>query len=374
MSVPSLASPCGLAEAEMLSAAQGGAELWEPGREVLLLGPWAWLVLVVLVVLVVVGGFSSLSCLDLMGDWPSLSVAVPGGLSSAPATALSFGGLALPEAWDAGLLASTWVSVCTDSADAPDDLSRRRSSLDACSSSRMGDSSVSAKTSSEREASTPRGAALPPPPPSAPGSFRRCSGSFWEGCLSVGNGSRLHLLQGTHDAVLLAPMGLDQWVHPFAANLTGLTMPPVMYLQLILRNFSVRASSSSEVDDTPLEWRKAENTGGYAAVTLLPQMYEHEKGLGRTKRTRLPTQMTGEHVRQRAGSCQIIKQQDRQPESRPAPHACTCTCTGTVIQTASQPSMPARCVTFCCQGQQAEREHEDTSELPYLAFSSRSPC
>lgn len=33
----------------------------------------------------------------------------------------------------------------------------------------------------------------------------------------------------------------------------GLTLPSVMYLQLILRNFSVRASSSSEVDDTTLD-------------------------------------------------------------------------------------------------------------------------
>ena len=28
------------------------------------------------------------------------------------------------------------------------------------------------------------------------------------------DGGRLHLLQRTHDAVLLAPMGLNQWVHP----------------------------------------------------------------------------------------------------------------------------------------------------------------
>lgn len=36
-----------------------------------------------------------------------------------------------------------------------------------------------------------------------------------------------------------------------------------MYLQLILRNFSVRASSSSEVDDTTLDWRRLEKTGGW---------------------------------------------------------------------------------------------------------------
>lgn len=41
-----------------------------------------------------------------------------------------------------------------------------------------------------------------------------------------------------------------------------LTLPSVMYLQLILRNFSVRASSSSEVDDTTLDWRRGGNTGG----------------------------------------------------------------------------------------------------------------
>lgn len=33
------------------------------------------------------------------------------------------------------------------------------------------------------------------------------------------------------------------------------TLPLVMYLQLIFRNFSVNASSSSEVDDTTLEGR-----------------------------------------------------------------------------------------------------------------------
>lgn len=43
---------------------------------------------------------------------------------------------------------------------------------------------------------------------------------------------------------------------------THVTLPSVMYLQLILRNRSVRASSSSEVDDTTLDWRRAANTGG----------------------------------------------------------------------------------------------------------------
>ena len=47
-----------------------------------------------------------------------------------------------------------------------------------------------------------------------------------------------------------------------------LTLPSVMYLQLILRNFSVRASSSSEVDDTTLDWRRAENTGGWTPSGL----------------------------------------------------------------------------------------------------------
>lgn len=41
-----------------------------------------------------------------------------------------------------------------------------------------------------------------------------------------------------------------------------LTLPSVMYLQFILRNFSVRASSSSEVDDTTLDWRRGGNAGG----------------------------------------------------------------------------------------------------------------
>lgn len=40
------------------------------------------------------------------------------------------------------------------------------------------------------------------------------------------------------------------------------TLPSVMYLQFILRNFSVRASSSSEVDDTTLDWRRGGNAGG----------------------------------------------------------------------------------------------------------------
>ena len=47
-----------------------------------------------------------------------------------------------------------------------------------------------------------------------------------------------------------------------------LTLPSVMYLQLIFRNFSVRASSSSEVDDTTRPWRRAENTGGWTPSGL----------------------------------------------------------------------------------------------------------
>lgn len=38
-----------------------------------------------------------------------------------------------------------------------------------------------------------------------------------------------------------------------------------MYLQLILRNFSVSASSSSEVEETTREWRSAEKAGGAEA-------------------------------------------------------------------------------------------------------------
>lgn len=195
-SAPSLVSPCGLAETEGVSVAPAVAELWDPGREVLLLGPWAWLVVLLVVVVGVLGGFSTLCCLDPMGDWLSFFVAVSGGLSSAVAEALAVAGSpgwpaepwALPGAWELAPAASTWVTVCTDSVEAPEDLSRRRSSLDACSSSRMGDSSDSVKTSSEMEPSVLRGAVLPLS--LAPGSLRRGSGSFWEGCLSVGRGSR----------------------------------------------------------------------------------------------------------------------------------------------------------------------------------------
>lgn len=157
--------------------APGVAELWDPGREVLLLG--AWLVLL-LVVVGVLGGFSTLCCLDPMGDWLSFSVAVSGGLSSGFAGAGSSAWLteprALPGAFEPALVASTWVTVSTDSVEVAEDLSRWRSSLDACSSSRMGDSSDSVKTSSEMEPSVLRGAVLPLS--LAPGSLRRCSGSF----------------------------------------------------------------------------------------------------------------------------------------------------------------------------------------------------
>lgn len=52
------------------------------------------------------------------------------------------------------------------------------------------------------------------------------------------------------------------------ASRQHLTLPSVMYLQFILRNFSVRASSSSEVDDTTLDWRRAGNTGGWTLSCL----------------------------------------------------------------------------------------------------------
>lgn len=68
MSVPSLVSPCEVADKYVVSVAPGWAELWEPGRELLLLGPCAWLVML-LVVVGVLGGFSTLSCLDPVGDW-----------------------------------------------------------------------------------------------------------------------------------------------------------------------------------------------------------------------------------------------------------------------------------------------------------------
>lgn len=179
--------------------APGVTELWDPGREVPPLGAWAWLVVLVVVVVVgVLGG-----CLDSRGDWLWLCVAVFGGLSSAEA----FSGLgssgwltdpralpgalagALAGAWGPELEASTWVTVWTDSVEAPEDLSSRRSSVDACSSSWMGESSDSVKTSSETEPSVLRGAVLTLS--LAPGSLRRCSASLcWEGCLSAGRGSR----------------------------------------------------------------------------------------------------------------------------------------------------------------------------------------
>lgn len=202
MSVPLLVSLCGLAEMFVVSVVPGLAELWDPGRELLLLGPWAWLVLLLVVAVGVLGGFSALCCLDPVGDWLSFSVAVSGGLSSAFSTAGSSGWLTelgvLLGAWELVPTASTWVTVCTDSVEAPEDLSRWRSSLDACSSSRMGDNSDSVKTSSEMEPSVLRGAVLPLS--LAPGSLSRCSGSFcWEGCLSAGRGSRsLEILKRLH--------------------------------------------------------------------------------------------------------------------------------------------------------------------------------
>ena len=85
---------------------------------------------------------------------------------------------ALPGAW--GVLeadapwpglehdASSWVTVWTDSVEAPEDLSRRRSSEEACSS-RMGDRSGSVNTSSDREPSMLRWTVLPPVFPGSPG-------------------------------------------------------------------------------------------------------------------------------------------------------------------------------------------------------------
>lgn len=183
----SLASSFGLTETKVVAVTSGVAKLWDPGREVLPLGSWFWLVL--LVVVGVLGGLSSLCCFDPKGDWLLFFVAVSGGLSSGIVSAAS-------SAWLAELLAPsgafaadpTCVMVSTDSVDVPEDLSRRRSSLDACSSSRMGDSSDSVKTSSETEPSVLRGAVLPLS--LAPESLRRCSGSFWEGCRSGGRGSR----------------------------------------------------------------------------------------------------------------------------------------------------------------------------------------
>lgn len=64
-SVPSLSSPCELAVMVVVvfPVAPGLAELWELGREELpLLGPWTWLVLLLVVVVIVgvLGGFSTL--------------------------------------------------------------------------------------------------------------------------------------------------------------------------------------------------------------------------------------------------------------------------------------------------------------------------
>lgn len=171
----SLASPFGVSETKVVPVASGVAELWDPGRDVLPLGSWPWLVL--LVVVGVLGGFSSLCCLDPTRDWLLFSVAVSAGLSSGFVIAGSSARPAEPPAPPGALLPdAACEAVSTDSVDVPEDLSRRRSSLDACSSSRMGDSSGSVKTSSETEPSVLRGAVLPLS--LAPESLRRCSGSF----------------------------------------------------------------------------------------------------------------------------------------------------------------------------------------------------
>lgn len=171
----SLASSFGLTETKVVAVASGLAKLWDPGRDVLPLGSWPWLVL--LVVVGVLGGLSSLCCFDPKGDWLLLFVAVSGGLSSGIVRAGSSAWLAeLPAPSGTFAADSSCVMVSTDSVDVPEDLSRRRSSLDACSSSRMGDSSDSVKTSSETEPSVLRGAVLPLS--LAPESLRRCSGSF----------------------------------------------------------------------------------------------------------------------------------------------------------------------------------------------------
>lgn len=170
-----LASSFGLTETKVVAVASGVAKLWDSGREVLQLGSWPWLVL--LVVVGVLGGLSSLCCFDPKGDWLLFFVAVSGGLSSGIVSAGSSAWLAeLPAPSGAFAADSTCVMVSTDSVDVPEDLSRRRSSFDACSSSRMGDSSDSVKTSSETEPSVLRGAVLPLS--LAPESLRRCSGSF----------------------------------------------------------------------------------------------------------------------------------------------------------------------------------------------------
>lgn len=170
VSVLGLVAPSSVPPCRLAPAAPGVAELWEPGLELLLLGPWLWLVLLLLVLVGGLGSFSTLCCLDPTGGCLSFSVAVSGRLSSCSARPSD------PCVLLSGT-ASTWVTVSMDSVDVADDLSRRRrSSLDACSSSRMGDSSGSVKTSSEMEPSVLRGAVLPLS--LAPGSLRRCSESF----------------------------------------------------------------------------------------------------------------------------------------------------------------------------------------------------
>lgn len=155
-------------------------ELWEAGREE---GPWPspWLVVGVLGAAFPT---STLCCLEPMGDW--LWAVWLSGLSSAVVGCFSWpstGGwltdlqaqLAAPGASPGGMKASTWVTVWMDSVEAvaEEDMSRRRSSEEVASS-RMGDSSDSAKTSSEKEPSVLREAALPL---SLLGTLRRCSGS-----------------------------------------------------------------------------------------------------------------------------------------------------------------------------------------------------
>lgn len=107
-----LASGCWLAGTEVVT------ELWDPGRETLLLqGPWVWLVLLLVVLVGVLGGFSTLCCLGPREIWVSFTVAVSGGLSSGFVVSGSCGGPAGSQ------VLATVATVCTDSVDAPDDLS-----------------------------------------------------------------------------------------------------------------------------------------------------------------------------------------------------------------------------------------------------------
>lgn len=72
----------------------------------------------------------------------------------------------------------------------------------------------------------------------------------------------------------------------FFSRVLFITLPLVIYLQLILRNFSVNASSSSEVEDTTRAGRilvKVDEGGASFGWTTSGFFKEKKKALQRTK-------------------------------------------------------------------------------------------